>query len=89
MPPVSQAQRAAMHAAAEGKSTIGIPASVAAEFVQADPGGPLPKRKKHRRGRRAGKRHPHPMKVAAMKQERGKARLAGLRQRLAAMRNGR
>lgn len=45
MPPVSQAQRAAMHAAAEGKSTLGIPQSVGREFAQSDPGGKLPERK--------------------------------------------
>lgn len=46
MPPVSQAQRAAMHAAASGKSTLGIPKDVGAEFVAADKGGKLPKKKK-------------------------------------------
>lgn len=35
MPSVSQAQNAAMHAAAEGKSTLGIPQSVGKEFVAA------------------------------------------------------
>jgi hypothetical protein len=45
MPPVSQAQRAAMHAAAAGKSTLGIPKKVGQEFVAVDPGGKLPKRK--------------------------------------------
>ena len=45
MPPVSQAQRAAMHAAAAGKSTIGIPKKVGKEFSQADPGGKLPEHK--------------------------------------------
>lgn len=45
MPPVSQAQRAAMHAAAEGKSTLGIPRSVGQEFSEADPGGKLPAHK--------------------------------------------
>lgn len=44
-PPVSQAQRAAMHAAAEGKSTLGIPKSVGEEFSEADPGGKLPAHK--------------------------------------------
>lgn len=33
MPVVSKAQNAAMHAAAAGKSTLGIPASVGAEFT--------------------------------------------------------
>lgn len=44
MPPKSQAQRRAMHAAAAGKSTIGIPRSVGKEFVKADTGKRLPKR---------------------------------------------
>jgi hypothetical protein len=43
MPPVSQAQRGAMWAAASGKSTIGIPEKVGKEFAEADPGGKLPK----------------------------------------------
>lgn len=34
-----------MHAAAEGKSTLGIPKAVGKEFVEADKGGKLPKRK--------------------------------------------
>jgi len=46
MPIVSQAQRGAMHAAAEGKSTLGIPKSVGQEFVAADKGGKLPPYKK-------------------------------------------
>ena len=46
MAPVSQAQRAAMYAAKAGKSTLGIPQKVGAEFVAADPGGKLPKRKR-------------------------------------------
>jgi len=44
MPPVSEAQRAAMHAAAAGHSTIGIPQTVGKEFSNADTGGKLPKR---------------------------------------------
>lgn len=46
MPPVSQAQRRAMGAAASGKSTLGIPKKVGREFIAADPGGKLPARKK-------------------------------------------
>ena len=42
MPPVSESQRKAMFAAKAGKSTLGIPKSVGAEFVKADPGGKLP-----------------------------------------------
>jgi hypothetical protein len=34
MPVVSKAMNAAMHAAAEGNSTLGIPKSVGAEFVK-------------------------------------------------------
>lgn len=48
MPVVSQAQNAAMHAAAEGKSTLGIPASVGKDFIAATPAGgvkKLPERK--------------------------------------------
>lgn len=36
MPPVSEAQRRAMYAAAEGKSTLGIPQSVGKEFIGKD-----------------------------------------------------
>ncbi len=35
MPVVSKAQNAAMHAAAEGRSTLGIPKKVGADFVAA------------------------------------------------------
>ena len=45
MPPVSEKQRRAMHAAAAGKSTLGIPKKVGKEYVKADKGGKLPKRK--------------------------------------------
>jgi len=46
MPPVSQAQRRAMYAAKEGKSTLGIPRKVGREFIAADTGKKLPKRKR-------------------------------------------
>lgn len=36
MPSVSRAQQAAMHAAASGNSTIGIPQSVGEDFAAAD-----------------------------------------------------
>jgi len=42
MPMLSQAQRGAMHAAAEGRSTIGIPKSVGKRFSAHDQGGKLP-----------------------------------------------
>lgn len=48
MPMKSQAQNAAMHAAAEGKSTLGIPASVGKKFVAESHGqkiAKLPKKK--------------------------------------------
>ena len=45
-PPVSEAQRRAMWAAAAGHSTSGIPQSVGREFASADPGGKLPARAK-------------------------------------------
>lgn len=41
-PPVSEAQRRAMGAAASGHSTIGIPKSVGKEKIAADKGGKLP-----------------------------------------------
>ena len=44
MPMRSEQQRKAMHAAAKGKSTLGIPKQVAREFVDADEGGRLPKK---------------------------------------------
>lgn len=43
-PPVSEAQRRAMHAAASGHSTLGIPKSVGKEFSDADKPGKLPAR---------------------------------------------
>ena len=61
MPPVSQAQNAAMHAAAEGKSTLGIPKKVGAEFTKAQKPGSvkrLPRlpRRVRKQARRAAKR---------------------------------
>jgi hypothetical protein len=44
MPPRSEQQRKAMHAAASGNSTLGIPKKVGKEFVDADKGGKLPKK---------------------------------------------
>lgn len=35
-----------MFAAAEGKSTLGIPKKVGKEFAKADPGGELPEKKR-------------------------------------------
>lgn len=47
MPYVSSAQRAAMYAAAAGKSTLGIPEKVGKDFVAAGPASKkLPQRKK-------------------------------------------
>lgn len=48
-PPVSEAQRRAMGAAASGHSTIGIPKSVGKEKIAADKGGKLPN---HSRGKK-------------------------------------
>jgi hypothetical protein len=42
MPPVSQAQRKAMYAAAAGDSTLGIPKAVGQDFTAADKPGKLP-----------------------------------------------
>lgn len=47
MPSVSKAQNAAMHAAAEGKSTIGIPQSVGKEFTDAQTPGSVKKLPEH------------------------------------------
>jgi hypothetical protein len=44
--PKSKAQRGAMYAAAEGKSTLGIPKKVGKEFVKGDKPGKLPARKR-------------------------------------------
>lgn len=44
--PVSQAQRGAMYAAAQGHSTLDIPAKVGKEFVKGDEKGQLPAYKK-------------------------------------------
>ena len=44
-PPVSEAQRKAMGAAASGHSTLGIPKKVGKEFIEADTGGKLPAKK--------------------------------------------
>lgn len=49
MPPVSQAQRRLMFAAASKKGGVGgVPQSVGKEFANADPGGKLPAKKKSR-----------------------------------------
>ena len=45
-PPVSEAQRRAMGAAASGKSNLDIPKKVGKEFINKDPGGKLPETKK-------------------------------------------
>jgi len=47
--PVSQRQRGAMRAAAEGRSTLGISKKVGKEFVKGDPGGKLPRSKRSKR----------------------------------------
>lgn len=44
MPATSEAQRRAMYAAKAGKSTLGIPKAVGADFVAATPPGKLPAR---------------------------------------------
>ena len=52
MPSVSQAQNAAMHEAAEGHSTLGIPKKVGQEFVAADRGRKIGKLAKHVKGKK-------------------------------------
>ena len=59
-PPVSEAQRRAMFAAASGKSTLGIPKSVGKEFADADEGGKLPD-KKDKAGKAEGEKEDGPM----------------------------
>ena len=49
MPPRSEAQRRSMGADASGHSTLGIPKKVGKEFINADKGGKLPKRKKRKK----------------------------------------
>lgn len=49
MPMKSTAQRKAMHAAAKGKSTLGISRKVGKEFVKSDKGGKLPAKAKSRK----------------------------------------
>ncbi len=49
MPPKTERQRRAMHAAASGKGNIGIPRKVAREFVKKDKGGKLPARSRKKR----------------------------------------
>lgn len=59
MPPVSQAQRRLMWAAAGKKGGVGgVPQGVGEEFAKADPGGKLPEHKKpqSKPDRRYGKR---------------------------------
>jgi len=51
--PVSKAQNAAMHAAAAGKSTIGIPKKVGKEFAKGAKGKKLKKLPQHVDGDRA------------------------------------
>ena len=50
--PRSQRQRGAMYSAAEGKSNIGIPRRVGAEFVKGDKPGKLPARAPSPKGRK-------------------------------------
>ena len=51
MPPVSEAQRRLMWAAASKKGGVdGVPQSVGKDFASADPGGKLPPKKKKSRG---------------------------------------
>lgn len=66
MPPVSQKQDRAMHAAAAGKSTLGIPKKVGHEFVASDTKGSVkklpksaPKPQKIKKERHFGSLSPH------------------------------
>ena len=46
---ISQAQRAAFHAAAQGKGRLGISKAVAKRAIAEDAGGKLPKRARKKR----------------------------------------
>jgi hypothetical protein len=63
MPPVSKAQNAAMHAAAAGKSTLGIPKKVGQEFTEDLPKGSVkrlpPMKKPPKKTRHFGSMAPH------------------------------
>jgi len=52
VPPKSESQRRAMKYAAEGKSTLKIPAKVGKEYSASDKGGALPKKVPKKRGKR-------------------------------------
>jgi hypothetical protein len=55
MPFVSEAQKRAMYAAASGKSTLGIPKKVGADFVAAGPASKkLPERKSQKHSKPLG-----------------------------------
>jgi len=60
MPAISQAQRAAMFAAAEGKSNLGIPKKVGKEFADADAGGKLPEHVEDKGAARRKALYTHP-----------------------------
>jgi hypothetical protein len=67
MPMASEKQRRAMHAAAQGNSTLDIPKAVGKEFVAADQGGKLPVRKKPPGGGQFGLPKSGGMKAMKMK----------------------
>jgi hypothetical protein len=52
-----------MFAAAEGKSTLGIPKSVGKEFADSDPGGKLPEKAKPDKRKPPSVLHDHPSSV--------------------------
>jgi hypothetical protein len=51
-----------MYAAAQGKSTLGIPKKVGAEFVKSDKPGKLPERKNEEKAKRSNPPHYAPLK---------------------------
>src|SRR3974390_2122707 len=64
--PKSQAQNAAMHAAAEGRSTIGIPKKVGAEFVKGAHGKKLKGLPEHKPAKPARARQRQRMRARKM-----------------------
>jgi len=59
MPVVSKAQNAAMHAAADGDSSLGIPKDVGQEFTSTPPASPLPDYVQAQMGHKAANRKAH------------------------------
>lgn len=75
-PPVSEAQRRAMHAAARGESALGIPKSVGKDFAESDKGGKLPEKakKEERKGGDLGEYWKQPLNLPKRSSAQGAAK---------------